>query len=319
MGLNDDLTAITGIGEAWARRLRDEFGIRSLEELAHASADDLERRLQEVGIAGASRAGIEAWIAQARELVARADEETPAPMTGADPGRPAVAPNGGDRWQAAAVFMVELQSEAGGEGLRTTVHHMEADTGGEWAGFDCDSLCAWLSARLPEVLRETLLVPPEEAHTEPPSSATRVAGPDDAAAVQRLSATVEADVIDGSVAQPVGQIAAVAPWAIDVRWTLSEALSADTGGEWLVRASFTPMGPGEPLAVLGEPMRVPPRPGESSYGCRMGVPAGAVTPANIGPTYCGVVVLTFEPGRPGIAPGAWFVELRPVQFHEPGR
>jgi hypothetical protein len=197
---------------------------------------------------------------------------------------------------------VELQSRDGEDARRTAVHHMEGDAGEEWPGFDCERLCDWLLARLPGA--------------PPPPTVAAAPGPAGARAMPALA--LEAEVVDGLAEQPIAQVALGRPWAVEVRWTLAEPLPAAMAGEWVVRAAFEPIGAGEPLSAAEEPRRIAAVPGAASSRCRIDVAAGVATSAHGGPIYRGVVVLTHEARAAGIPPAAWYVDLRPIQFGEPG-
>jgi hypothetical protein len=315
MTRRDDLTAIAGIGEARARQLREKLGIATPADLAGFSADELAERLRAAGISGVTRRAIELWIAQAREAVGTAEEAVEAP-TAAEPARPARPANGNGAWRAEASFVVELQSKARDDGRwRTSVHHMEGDVGAEWPGFDCERLCSWLLERAPAGLA------PAEAAIEAEAEEPEAAVPAEAAPPPGapLELELRATVIDANLTRAVARIPLGIPWSIDVGWTLAAPLADDQAGDWLVRASLEPLGPGEPIGSLGEPGRLAARPGEGpGVSYRIDVGPGVAGHQHSGTTYVGVVVLTHEPAAPDRRPSAWFVDLRPIQFNEHG-
>lgn len=289
-GGDDDLTAIIGVGAARARRLRDGLGIETLADLAGLSVDQLEERLRSAGISGVSRAAAESWITQANELVSRAGAEGDAEAGDPRPARSARPENGNGLWRAEASFVVELQSRSGEDRLRTAVHHMEGDTGEEWPGFDCERLCAWLRARGPAALPSDAVAiaiapAPAAPAMEGPGDASAAASRAEVAADLALGVTLEAAVLDDDPARAIARIPVGGAWAVDARWTLSEPLPDAAAGEWIVRASFEPIGQGEPLEVVDAPRRLPAH---------------------------------YEPEARDTPPGAWYVDLRPIQFHDPG-
>jgi hypothetical protein len=125
----DDLTVIRGIGPARQRWLRKSFSVRTFQDVAALSADEIESRLKAEGQI-TSRSEIEQWIAQGQELAGAAD-----------------SPAAGGEWQPFASFVVEFQTrEIEGQAgeRRTTVHHMEEDTGTYWPGIESRKLCQWM-------------------------------------------------------------------------------------------------------------------------------------------------------------------------------
>ena len=66
---NNDLTVIKGIGKNRAQWLRDSLDIQTLRDLSIMPVDTIESRLKAEGFI-ASRAKIESWIEQARQILA---------------------------------------------------------------------------------------------------------------------------------------------------------------------------------------------------------------------------------------------------------
>jgi hypothetical protein len=140
----DNLTEITGIGEARQRWLRESFDIRTFQDLASLSVGQIEDKMKADGLI-ISRKAIEAWLAQARELASQAGDtlqpeaELPAEVTNAMPR--------GNGWKPFAAFVVEYQTrEIAGQitERRTVAHHMEEDVGKEWLGIEGSQLCQWM-------------------------------------------------------------------------------------------------------------------------------------------------------------------------------
>lgn len=127
----DDMTMIRGIGAARQRWLKESLNVRTYQDLAVLSADEIESQLRADGFIP-SRKAIEDWLSQARELAARGEANSPPREDG---------------WKPFASFVVEFQTRDG-EGQpvdrRTAVHHMEKDAGTYWAGIQNATLCQWM-------------------------------------------------------------------------------------------------------------------------------------------------------------------------------
>jgi hypothetical protein len=130
-----DLTAIKGIGPTRHRWLRDTFGVKTFDDLANLSADQIEAQLKEEGQI-VSRSTIEMWITQAKELGGQQRHEALEPETA---------------WKPFASFVVEFQERATAEGkkLETRVHHIETDQSQVWAGIQQAELADWIINQLP--------------------------------------------------------------------------------------------------------------------------------------------------------------------------
>lgn len=158
---HDDLTVIKGIGPARQRWFNETLGVRTFQDLAELSANQIESRLKADNQI-ASRETIEAWIAEARDRAAAAK---PTEQPNAGPGRieaemPAndeveesdddIAGQSAirkDGWKPLASFVIEFQERPGEDQAieyRTSVHHMEADTSKEWPGIERDLHCQWM-------------------------------------------------------------------------------------------------------------------------------------------------------------------------------
>jgi hypothetical protein len=145
---DDDLTTIKGIGSARQQWLRESFNIRTFQDLAALSVDEIDSRLKAEGQI-ASRSKIAQWIAQAQGLAAI----EPAPQTRMRPAGSKVTvintPPGekGDGWRPFASFVVEFQTrqvEGRATEQRTTVHYMEGDRGETWPGIKSRQLGQWM-------------------------------------------------------------------------------------------------------------------------------------------------------------------------------
>lgn len=126
----DALTAIKGIGASRQRWFQQTFDVRTYQDLANLSAEDIETRLKAEGKI-VSRAEIETWIAQAEHLATSTVKD--------------------DGWQPIASFVVEFQEQETETGIveqRTTVHHVETDHTFQWEGIQENLLCRWMSEQL---------------------------------------------------------------------------------------------------------------------------------------------------------------------------
>ena len=124
----DDLTQIEGIKEGWQRQLRQSLGVRTYQDLADLSSDEIRSGLKPSP--GKSRG--EAWIRQAQELATASKSS---------------------KWKTDASFVVDFQSrttETEGEQRQTKVHHMEKDKNAEWPGIKNVELCRWMLKQMGE-------------------------------------------------------------------------------------------------------------------------------------------------------------------------
>lgn len=201
---HDDLTVIKGIGPARQRWLEESLAVRTFEDLAALSVDEIESRLK-ADKQIASRETIEAWIAQAQERAAiarhaqqptwaaetkEAEEQVkdsaegnetssqPVKSEEGNDGGKGQSPTGRDGWKPFASFVVEFQERTvEGQAIeyRTTAHHMESDTGTNWPGIEREQHCNWMLEQLGDrISREPVKVehPPQE---EPPAQPVPVA------------------------------------------------------------------------------------------------------------------------------------------------
>ena len=126
----DDLTAISGIGPVRQQWLREELEVDTYQDLAAFTVDELEAQMREAG-KSVSRSDIEHWLHEAQRL--SGSEAT---------AEEANSPE--EKWKPFASFVVEYQEREGGEGRRTTVHHMEKDKDADWLGIVRAELCQWM-------------------------------------------------------------------------------------------------------------------------------------------------------------------------------
>jgi hypothetical protein len=128
----DDLTVIEGIGAARSEGLRASLGVHTYGDLAALTADQVVAALRAAGQV-ASQSAVASWIARAREL----SGESALP-----------------EWVPLASFVVEFQGCEATRGLRTVVHHVEADENEAWPGIETERVCQWMLARAPGPIEE---------------------------------------------------------------------------------------------------------------------------------------------------------------------
>lgn len=197
---HDDLTIIKGIGPARLRWFIESLGVRTFQDLAELSVEDIESRLKADNQI-ASRKSIKDWIAEAYDLAAMAkpaakqtsasenmkaerqlndtvekNTSTSEPVESADGddnGEPSstIRENG---WKPFASFVVEFQERPADDKTieyRTTAHHVEADTNKEWPGIERDQQCHWMLDQIGDRIAEE---PVFEAHPDQEAIAEQV-------------------------------------------------------------------------------------------------------------------------------------------------
>ena len=142
----DDLTQISGIGPVTARTL-DGAGIRTYEDLARSSPEELATIL--AGVAGTSAGRIVAsdWCGQARRLV----PDVPGPHR---------LP------ERSLSFGLEFLLEADDAVRQTTMHDNQTGADATWPGWNVDRLIGFLRASVPTP-REPETRSPHESDSRP--------------------------------------------------------------------------------------------------------------------------------------------------------
>lgn len=166
----DDLTVIKGIGPTRQEWLRKSFDIRTYDDLAALSPDELETQLKAEGRI-AARAELEGWLLQAQRLANQATAPSPALLSrphSLGMNNPLV--DSVNHWQAFASYVVEFQMRTAEAAqsmpeYRTVVHHMEADIGQTWPGINTTDLCEWILAQADPAAPEAPLVAPQAVTT----------------------------------------------------------------------------------------------------------------------------------------------------------
>jgi hypothetical protein len=138
--MQDDLTAVKGIGPARRKWLGERFAVYSFEALGRLTVEEIEEAAREAGkiLPNGEVAG---WIAQAKRLAA--EKESRADLENAvETAVPTAAP----LWKPIASFVVEFQEKVavGQPQRRTRVHYMEADMETTWPGIEREQLGLWI-------------------------------------------------------------------------------------------------------------------------------------------------------------------------------
>jgi hypothetical protein len=177
---HDDLTTITGIGPARQRWLRESFGVRTFQDLADLSVDQIEAQLKADGQIP-SRDAIVSWLLQAHELAASAPQ--PLQPDGDTTDENQIEANTSaivnsmtreNGWKPFASFVIEFQTrETQPDQHRTAVHHIEQDAGKEWSGIEGEELCRWI---LEQIRKDVALEPADTgpAPAQPAGEPTRL-------------------------------------------------------------------------------------------------------------------------------------------------
>jgi hypothetical protein len=288
----DDLSEITGIGQARARWLKKTFGVRRFRDLADLSPDDIEHKLKAEGRERVSRKTIESWVTQAR--VRASEEKSKPPVAGLKDSRGRAA--GEPEWEPVTSFVVEFQSRKGKgaeQRWRTSVHHMERDLGKTWAGIACDELCRWMTDQLraaggpavPDVAPDEAEIPGPPVGAE--STVAEEAHGHLALAPGRPRLALRAHVVNGNGVGRANLIRIDKPWAVVFNWSLEDGTPDEESDEWQLDVLLKPVGPGKPLRVRESPVHLPvSRPRiDDGYRYRLEVPAGAVTSSHVHTPY----------------------------------
>jgi hypothetical protein len=142
-GKADDLTVIEGIGATRSQWLQTSLGVQTYADLAALSADEVVAALRAAGQV-ASPSVVASWIARARELAGAAEHPD---------------------WVPLASFVVEFQGCQATPGLRTAVHHVEADETEAWPGIETERVSEWMLERAPEPAEEAVPAPAPPAES----------------------------------------------------------------------------------------------------------------------------------------------------------
>ncbi|MBK7896534.1 MAG: hypothetical protein WAS33_03030 [Candidatus Promineifilaceae bacterium] len=149
--VQDDLTAVKGIGPSYQKWLGEQFNVYSYAALSELSAEAVETAARQAG-KNLPQSMVVEWIAQSKALVAEKENES------SRPANPEKEPHA---WIPIASFVVEFQqkSAASPPQRRTTVHYMEQDQEITWPGFEYEQLGLWLAQQIPVDEPEVVLAP----------------------------------------------------------------------------------------------------------------------------------------------------------------
>ncbi len=150
----DDLTAISGIGVARQRWLRETMSVGTYADLAASDPATVEAKLREEGKIIAP-GDIQTWIDQARDL---SSMQTPTNI---------IPDSSSGVWQPIASFVVEYQRR--GDLYRTRLHQMETGQGKTFDGLVVTPICEWIEAQsgFARQMPEDVSAPPMPTSTEP--------------------------------------------------------------------------------------------------------------------------------------------------------
>jgi len=156
LNIHDDLSAVKGIGPARAKWLRDNFGVKTYQELANLSISQIETKLKVEGKIVA-RKDIESWISQARDLHAKSGASKQINEGSAQDVLEKKLNSAGhkDGWEPFASFLVYFQTrevEKGEIAYQTLVHHLEEDHDISWPGIEADGLSVWMLEQISEYI-----------------------------------------------------------------------------------------------------------------------------------------------------------------------
>ena len=127
----DDLTQIKGIGEVRQKILQETFNIKQYQELAQLTVEEIYTSLKNKG-ESISTQQVAEWIEEAgRFSRKRTSNHEITPETFVK------ATKKDKEWSPFATFIVDFQKhqpKSGKERYRTTIHHMQTDSGANWSG-----------------------------------------------------------------------------------------------------------------------------------------------------------------------------------------
>jgi hypothetical protein len=167
--IHDDLTQITGIGAARQRWLAEVFDVRTYDDLAAISVDDIEAQLKKEN-KPYCRSDIELWPQEATKLAAKKMEvieqnsikplmsntnsqvkKTKSENSASDFN------NDKEKWQQIAYFNITYLERWENDRVverKTTINYHEADENDEWDGFETELIGQWIHEQAGDKLRE---------------------------------------------------------------------------------------------------------------------------------------------------------------------
>ncbi|MAT98701.1 MAG: hypothetical protein CL608_16280 [Anaerolineaceae bacterium] len=163
--IQDDLTAIKGIGPARQKWLGELLDVHTFEALGKLSAEEAERVAREAGKI-LPNGEISTWIARAKELVVEQNNSATVENVEKKNNSPTKS-----LWKPIASFVVEFQEQVDDSQLqqRTRVHYMEADLEKTWPGIEREKLGLWIEQHVSQYAQvsESTVKLAEESKMQP--------------------------------------------------------------------------------------------------------------------------------------------------------
>lgn len=143
----DDLKKIKGIAETREKVLRDELNVYFYQDLASMDINVIEKLFKERGESVSSEL-IKNWIIEAKKLGSNSKlKNSEEKNSFLNKILKKQNQSNDTNWQSTATFIVEFQehiNQSGGSRNRTTIHHMQKDTGASWPGYEFEGQCKWM-------------------------------------------------------------------------------------------------------------------------------------------------------------------------------
>jgi hypothetical protein len=205
------------------------------------------------------------------------------------------------------------------------VHHMEEHRNETWAGIDCAGLCRWMTQQFGGTEGGGPPAPGaavgagETTTGEDATAARRSASRDVGPWRPRLADGLRAHVVDGDGVEGARLIRIDKPWAVVFSWSLEDPVPEEAESGWRLDVPLRRVGPGEPLHVRIEPVRLPtaePRI-DGDYCYRFAIPTGVITSSHVESVYrASAIIMSRQEGEERVLP-AGFVDLGLLRFYEP--
>jgi hypothetical protein len=234
----DDLTAIKGISEKRQYRLREEFGICTLQDLATISDEKIESVAK--GLRGVSSSTVKGWSVEARKELSsqRVIESAPA-----EAGEKANSPATEGEWKSVASFVGTFQVRQVKDGTkqRIQVRYLEGDKywEEEWSGIESEQPWRWILDQLPKKVQQE----PEheeklQVETQPTATLPVTVEITQIQAFQPPE--TETPSVIGEAGQPfLGFLRSGEPFALKVCFALAETAAAEVAKRQVTyRAQF---------------------------------------------------------------------------------
>lgn len=240
----DNLKKIDYIGDAREKWFRKSFGIRTYEDLATLSADEIESRLKADGQI-VSRGRIEQWIADAQEraTAAKLASSQMVETVEAENPKKANAPVELGEWRSFAAFVVDFQARevrGGAEEQQIEVTHMTVGEDGTWLENGGqkkevvigEELYKWMLAQLGEAVQPEPEAEDKPSAEIPPFGPPRAMTPQVNLRITRIQIfqppEAETATVVAEAGQPLlGVLSSGEPFSLEASIQLSPAAAAD--------------------------------------------------------------------------------------------